>query len=309
MTIKILQFLTGVIILYFGAEFLIRSSKTISAKFNISPVVIGITLVSLGTSLPELIVSIFANLRGEPGMALGNVIGSNVTNISLVLGATAIFSPISFSFAKIRYDMYFLILITFLPLGFIFMGGLVLWQGMVLILVFIIYCAYLIKSSQLDDKEDTISAYENNYLLVIQVIAGIIGLALGASLFVEGAKGIADAMGVSSLVIGMSIVALGTSLPELAASLSAAKHRETGILFGNIIGSNIMNIVLVLGIAILFGNIPVDFTEIITQGFFMIILTGGLLFLLKCKDRITKLAGSIFVLIYLAFLYFNFQTV
>ena len=309
MTINILQFLAGVIVLYFGAEFLIRSSKTISAKYNISPVVIGITLVSLGTSLPELIVSIIANLRGEPGMALGNVIGSNVTNISLVLGTTAIFSPISFSFAKIRYDMYFLILITFLPLGFIFMGGLVLWQGMVLILVFIIYCVYLIKSSQLDDKEDTISAYENNYLLVIQVIAGIIGLALGATLFVEGAKGIADAMGVSSLAIGMSIVALGTSLPELAASLSAAKHRETGIVFGNIIGSNIMNIVLVLGIAILFGNIPVDFTDIITQGFFMVILTGGLLCLLKWKDRVTKLSGSIFVLIYLAFIYFNFQTV
>ena len=304
-----LQFLAGVIVLYFGAEFLIRSSKTISAKFNIPPVVIGITLVSLGTSLPELIVSIIANLRGEPGMALGNVIGSNVTNISLVLGATAIFSPISFSFAKIRYDMYFLILITFLPLGFIFMGGLVFWQGMVLILVFIIYCAYLIKSSQLDNKENTISTYENNYFLVIQIIAGIIGLALGATLFVEGAKGIADAMGISSLAIGMSIVALGTSLPELAASLLAAKHRETGILFGNIIGSNIMNIVLVLGIAILFGNIPVDFTEIITQVFFMIILTGGLLVLLKWKDRITKLSGSIFVLIYLVFLYFNFQTV
>ena len=301
-----LQFLAGVIVLYFGAEFLIRSSKTISAKFNIPPVVIGITLVSLGTSLPELIVSIIANLRGEPGMALGNVIGSNVTNISLVLGATAIFSPISFSFAKIRYDMYFLILITFLPLGFIFMGGLVLWQGMVLILVFIIYCVYLIKSSQLDDKEDTISAYENNYLLVIQVIAGIIGLALGATLFVEGAKGIADAMGVSSLAIGMSIVALGTSLPELAASLAAAKHGETSIVIGNIIGSNIMNVVLVLGISILFRNIIIDFSEIIIQGLFMVILTFGLFFLIKWKDRVTKLSGIIFILTYILFLYYNF---
>ncbi len=309
MTLNILQFLSGMLVLYYGAEILIKSSKTISDKFNISPIVIGITLVSLGTSLPELIVSTMANLRGAPGMALGNVIGSNVTNISLVLGITAIFSPINFPFANIRYDMYFLIIITFLPLGFIIMGGLVFWQGVVLILVFIIYCIYLIKNNKLDDKENTIFTYENNYLLMIQVIAGIFGLAMGATLFVKGAKGIADAMEVSSLVIGMSIVALGTSLPELAASLSAAKHRETGMVFGNIIGSNIMNIVFVLGITILFGNIPVDFTTIITQGFFIVILTGGLLFLLKWKDRVTQLSGSILVLMYIAFLYFNFQTI
>ena len=152
MTINILQFLMGMLFLYYGAEFLIKGSKAVAVKFNLSPLVIGITLVALGTSLPELIVSILANVRGEPGMVIGNVMGSNVANIGLVLGTTAIFSPIYFPYAKIRYDMYFLIGITFLPLWFIFMGGLVFWKGMVLILMLIIYCVYLIKSNQLYNR-------------------------------------------------------------------------------------------------------------------------------------------------------------
>ena len=132
---------------------------------------------------------------------------------------------------------------------------------------------------------------------MIQVIIGIIGLSVGASLFVEGAKGIALALGVSPLIIGMSIVAMGTSLPELSASLLASRHGENGMVIGNIIGSNIMNIVLVLGSTILFRNIPIEFTDIISQCFFMVILTAGLFFLLKWKDGITKLPGFIMVLI------------
>ena len=305
---NILQFFAGALFLYYGAEFLIKGSKAVAVKFNLSPVIIGITLVSLGTSLPELIVSIHANMRGEPGIVIGNVIGSNVANIGLVLGITAILSPIHFPFKKIHYDMYFLIVITFFPLGFIFMGDLVLWQGMCLILIFVIYCVSLIKRNQLDYEENTSTVDINSILLMGHVIIGIVGLAVGATFFVEGAKGIAIVLGVSSIVIGMSIVALGTSLPELAASLTAAKHGESGLVIGNIVGSNIMNIVLVLGISIVFRDIPLDFTEIITQGFFLAILTVALLILLKWQDRITKLSGVIFSLIYIIFLYFNFQS-
>ena len=309
MTINILQFLLGALFLYYGAEFLIKGSKTVAAKYNISSIVIGITMVALGTSLPELIVSIMANLRGVPGMAIGNVIGSNVSNIGLVLGTTAIISPIYFPFVKIRYDIYFLIGITFLPLGFIIMGGLVFWQGIVLLLVLIIYCTYLIKSNQLDVQDNDKTVDEDNIPIIIQVFIGIVGLAIGSTFCVEGAKGIALVLGVSSLVIGMSIVALGTSLPELAASLSATKHGETGMVIGNIIGSNIMNIVLVLGSTILFRNIPTMFTDIITQSFFMVILTLSLFFLLKWKNRVSKFPGVVLVLIYILFLYFNYKSI
>ena len=155
-------------------------------------------------------------------------------------------------------------------------------------------------------RVDKVTVDKNSFLLLIQIIIGIIGLGTGATFFVEGAKGIADALQITSLVIGMTIVALGTSLPELATSLTAAKHGETGMVIGNIIGSNIMNIVLVLGIAILFGDIPIVITEIITQVFFLVILTVSLFILFKWKDGIPKLFGIILAFIYILFIYFNF---
>ncbi|SVE06139.1 uncharacterized protein METZ01_LOCUS458993, partial [marine metagenome] len=179
MTIYSLQFLAGAIFLFYGAEFLIKSSKTVATKFNIAPVIIGITLVAFGTSLPELIVSILANLKDDSGLVIGNIMGSNVANIGLVLGVTAILCPIYFPFAKIRYDMYFLIVITALPLGFIFRGDLVLWNGMVLIMMFIIYFVYLMKSNHPKDEENKVSKDENIFFLILQIIIGIIGLAVG----------------------------------------------------------------------------------------------------------------------------------
>ena len=307
MIITILQFLAGMIVLYFGAEFLIKGSKMVASKFNISSIVIGITLVSLGTSLPELIVSIIANIRGEPGMAIGNVIGSNVANIGFVLGTTAILSPIYFTYAQIRYDMYFLIGITFLPLWFIFIGGLILWQGIALLLMLIIYCVFLMKNHPLEYKENNFTADKNNYLLMIQVLIGIIGLGVGSTLFVEGAKGIAQALGISSLVIGMSIVALGTSLPELSTSIVAAKQNEMGFVIGNIIGSNIMNIIAVLGFTLMIHPISIEFSDVVTQGIFMVILTMGLFFLIKFRSGITKYSGIILLIMYSLFLLLNFQ--
>ena len=147
------------------------------------------------------------------------------------------------------------------------------------------------------------------FQLTLKVVFGIMGLALGSTLFVEGAIGLAKFLGISDLVIGMSIVALGTSLPELVTSLTAAKHGETDFIIGGIIGSNIMNISLVLGTSILFGSIHIEFNQIIPHTLFILILTFGLFFMLKRYNVITKLSGSILVAIYILFLYANFQTI
>ncbi|SVD39180.1 uncharacterized protein METZ01_LOCUS392034, partial [marine metagenome] len=235
---NVLQFIMGSVLLYYGAEFLIIGSKSIAQRFKIAPIVVGITLVAIGTSLPELIVSIIAILRDEPGIVVGNVVGSNIANISLVLGITAIMTPLYFSYNKIRLDLYFLLFITFLPLIFIYLGDLVFWQGLCFILLLAGYCWQLYQKDQVIDEEDIDTNY-NIVFLILKLILGIIGLALGAHFFVLGAQGIAISLGVSSLIIGMSIVALGTSLPELAASLTAARHNQTGLIIGNIIGSNI----------------------------------------------------------------------
>ena len=308
MGINILQFVSGSVLLYFGADFLILGSKSIASKFKIPPLVVGITLVAFGTSLPELIVSIIAILKGEPGIVIGNVVGSNIANIGLVLGVTAILTPIVFSFKKIGFDLYFLIVITFLPLLFMYIGELVLWQGICFLLLLGGYCWHLLNKDHEYENDHSDKNLSDGLTISLKIIFGIIGLGLGAHVFVLGAKGIAIALGVSSLVIGMSIVALGTSLPELAASIASAKHGETGFIIGNIIGSNIMNIVAVLGLTLLISPISVEFSNVVTHGIFMVILTLGLFFLLKFKGGVTKFSAGVLILIYIIFLYFNFQS-
>jgi cation:H+ antiporter len=307
MGINILQFAAGTVLLYYGADFLILGSKSIASKFKIPPIVVGITLVAFGTSLPELIVSIIAILKGESGMVIGNVVGSNIANIGLVLAVTAILVPIVYSFKKISFDLYFLIFITFLPLLFMYLGDLVLWQGICFLLLLGGYCWYLFNKDHEYEDDHSDGNLSHGLTISLKIILGIIGLGLGAHVFVLGAKGIAIALGVSSLVIGMSIVALGTSLPELAASIAAAKHGETGLIIGNIIGSNIMNIVAVLGFTLLISPISVEFSHIATQGIFMVTLTLGLFFLLKFKGGVTNFSAGVLILIYIIFLYFNFQ--
>jgi cation:H+ antiporter len=307
MGINILQFAAGTVLLYYGSDFLILGSKSIASKFKIPPIVVGITLVAFGTSLPELIVSIIAILKGESGMVIGNVVGSNIANIGLVLAVTAILVPIVFSFKKISLDLYCLIFITFLPLLFMYLGDLVLWQGICFLLLLGGYCWYLFNKDHEYEDDHSDGNLSHGLTISLKIILGIIGLGLGAHVFVLGAKGIAIALGVSSLVIGMSIVALGTSLPELAASIAAAKHGETGFIIGNIIGSNIMNIVAVLGFTLLISPISVEFSHIATQGIFMVTLTLGLFFLLKFKGGVTNFSAGVLILIYIIFLYFNFQ--
>jgi cation:H+ antiporter len=307
MGINILQFSLGTILLYFGADYLILGSKSIASRFKIPPIVVGITLVAFGTSLPELIVSIIAILKGESEIVIGNVVGSNIANIGLVLGVTAILTPIVFSFKKISFDLYFLIVITFLPLLFIYLGELVLWQGICFLLLLGGYCWHLLNGDHEFDENLSDENLSDGLTISLKIIFGIIGLGFGAHIFVLGAKGIAIALGVSSLVIGMSMVALGTSLPELAASLAAAKHNEKDFVIGNIIGSNIMNIIAVLGFTLLIHPISVEFTEVFMHGIFMVTLTLGLFFILKFRGGITKSSAGILLLIYIIFLYFNFQ--
>ena len=307
MGINILLFMVGAVLLYYGAEFLILGSKSIASKFKIPPIVVGITLVAFGTSLPELIVSIIAILKSESGMVIGNIVGSNIANIGLVLAVTAIFVPIVFSFKKISVDLYFLIFITFLPLLFMYLGDLVLWQGVCFLLLLGGYCWYLFNKDLVYEEDHSDENLSDGLTIFLKIIFGIIGLGLGAHIFVLGAKGIAIALGVSSLVIGMSIVALGTSLPELSASIAAAKHGETGLIIGNIIGSNIMNIVAVLGFTLLISPISVEFSHVAIHGIFMVVLTLGLFILLKYKGGVTKFSAGVLILIYIIFLYFNFQ--
>ena len=307
MVVNILLFFLGTIFLYYGAEFLITGSKTVAGKYKISPLVVGITLVAFGTSLPELIVSIFANLQDESGIVVGNVMGSNIANIGLVLGATVLVKPIHFTFTKIKYDLWFMLGITLLTLVFIYQGALGFWQGIIFLSLLAGYIYHLTIHDHVEAEMEESQDAGTSLITAIKIILGIAGLGIGAHFFVLGAKGIAIALGVSTLVIGMSIVALGTSLPELAASLAAAKHGEAGFVIGNIIGSNIINLVAVLGITILVQPIPILFTHVSIQSIFLLGLTLFLVLILKKMNGIPKISGYFLLAMYATFLILNFQ--
>ena len=310
MILDLVQFFFGTVLLYYGADILILGSKQIANKFNISPIIIGMTLVALGTSLPELIVSIIANIQGAPGIVVGNVMGSNIANIGLVVGLTAIVKPIIVPPHKIKIDMYVLIFITIIPIALILFGGLNFYHGLVLFCLIFIYCFYLLKNNQLENNKIFVNDYVNNdYYLILKIIIGIIGLGLGATLFVNGARGIAIALGVSNLIIGMSIVALGTSLPELAASLIAAKHSETEFIIGNIIGSNIINILVVLGLSVMIKPILISLDEILIQSILMLLLTIMLYYILILFHKVSRFIGIVFLIIYIFFTYINFYSI
>lgn len=307
MIIYLVEFFIGAIFLYYGAELLILGSRILAKKFNISPVLVGITLVAFGTSLPELIVSFIAIAKGDTGFVIGNVIGSNIANIGLVLGTTSIIIPIYISYRKIKYDLYFLLFITLLLLIFIYNSELGILQGLIFILLLMPYCWYLYKKNNIID-DNYHGDYKDSYWpLSIKILAGIVGLGLGANLFVLGAKGIAIFLGVPSIVIGMSIVAIGTSLPELATSISAARYNQSGLIIGNIIGSNIINIIVVLGVTIIYRSIDIKFSEIIIQGNIIFALTILLPVLLRIKGGISRNSGLLLLFVYLLFLYLNFN--
>ena len=301
---ELVQFLVGGLLLFFGAEYLIESSKAIAEKFSIPKIVVGITLVAFGTSLPELIVSIMATLRGESGIVIGNVIGSNIANIGLILGIGSIISPLCYSFSKLKVDLYFLLVITMLPILSIRFDWMNFYTGMAYIGILLLYSYYLINS----DHEVDIIEDSSSQNVILFVIIGVLGLGFGSHFFVEGAIGLAEIFGIPSIIIGMTIVAIGTSLPELATTLVAIKKDEASLAIGNIIGSNIMNILAVLGVSFMINDISITFTSINTQLFIMGLLTVLLFLALYFKDKLSRGIGVIFLGIYVIFIFLNFDS-
>jgi len=260
----IVYILSGLALLVVGGEFLVRSSVSISRKFHLSRMVIGLTVVSFATSAPELFVSVQAALDGYPYIALGNVIGSNIANIGLVLGITAIISPLFLDrdFYKFNWPVMMLLSIALFFL-LKFGNGINRWEGMGLLLVLIIYLWVLIgkarrniKIKKLKEAVDVEEVLASNFKIVIWLFIGGVALWGGSELLVNGAVSVAEKLGVSNRVIAVTMIAMGTSVPELAASVVAALKQEKALSIGNIIGSNIFNIASVIGITAIIH--PID---------------------------------------------------
>ena len=305
----------GFVSLVIGGDFLVKSSVALSFKLSISKIVIGMTVVSFATSAPELLVSLNAALSGAPAIAINNVVGSNIANIGLVLGITAIIGSIAVdqSFYRVNW-----------PVMMLFSGALYyfLWndnqlvasEGIVLFIALIIFIIYLIRSQKkatenIEAVDDALSVV-SNFKIGIWFLIGAVSLYFGSEWLVIGATEIATKLGVSEAVIGVTMIAIGTSVPELAASVIAAVKKEKAISLGNLIGSNIFNIGSVLGITSIIKTIPVTEPLILSRDIFWMLLFAVsilVLALLPKRNEINKIKGFVIVVLYGVFIFIAFK--
>jgi len=311
----------GTIFLYFGAEGLVRGSVSVAFRSGIAPLVVGLTVVAFGTSAPELLVSVSAAVQDKEGMSLGNIIGSNICNIALILGIAAIIRPIKVNIKLIRTDISIMIGVTLLLILMLLDGavdrgdGILLASGIVAYNIITIYLAK--KSKRVTDSgiEDMkAQSKRKTWKDILFIIGGMAFLVLGAHFFVNGASVIAVYLGASDVIIGLSLLAFGTSLPELATSLVASVKGEGDILIGNAIGSNIFNILSVLGITaiihpIVVGDIsmtgevsPIDIGV-------MILVAIVLLPLARTKMTISRIEGALLLSIYIGYIYYLYTKI
>ena len=305
---SVILFILGFVLLIVGGNLLVNGAVALAQKFNISPLLIGLTIVGFGTSVPELIASLLAINQDVSDLAVGNVVGSNIANILLVLGLAACIHPIRVSNLSLHRDGKFLLLATFaLCIASIFGKiNFILGLAMCACLGYYIYYAYQTEKKQLEQAQLRHPAQHHRRRKIIwfDIIFIILGIGLifwGAQILVDNAKLLAQKMGIPAEIIGLTLIAVGTSLPELATSVIASIKKQPDIAFGNIVGSNIYNALFILGFLALFNTVPVN------SGVHMLWMTGATLLLLGIayrKHALSRKTGMLFLGIYVAYLFF-----
>lgn len=239
--------IAGIVLLAIGGDYLVKGGVNIARSFKVSSLLIGMTVISFGTSAPEFIVSLGAVLSDHPQICLGNVIGSNIANIGLALGITLLIAPLAVKRPTAKIDLPFMLLCSIALLLFMWTGGIERWEGLLLFLALIVFIAFSIRQSKKVKKEIYKAPNISILLAVSMVIGAALALTYGSRLLITGATEVALDLGVSERIIAISMIALGTSIPEIATSVVASFRKETDIAIGNIIGSNIFNILFVIG--------------------------------------------------------------
>jgi cation:H+ antiporter len=311
MALPLLMIVLGLIILVWSADIFVEGAAAIASQLGMSPLLIGMVVVGFGTSAPELSVSALSALQGNPGIALGNAYGSNITNIALILGVTALISPIAVHSQVVKKELPILFGVTLLAIAQLYDGNLSRMDAIVELVVFIAVMGWMtyqgMKNNSTDELEQDMEAELEEhamslYQASIWLIAGLIFLVISSRMLVWGAVSIAQDLGVSDLVIGLTIVAIGTSLPELASSIAAARKGEHDLAVGNIIGSNLFNTLAVVGLAGVIQPMAIP-AEIISRDWPLMALLTLALFAMgyarNCENGIiNRLEGSILVAVY-----------
>jgi cation:H+ antiporter len=317
---ELLAIAGGFVLLTWSADRFVVGASALAFNLNVSPLIIGLTIVSLGTSAPEILVSAVASLQGNAGLAIGNAIGSNIFNVALILGITALITPLNVHSSIVRREMPVLIGVMLLALLLLFDGtlgridGLILVTGMPLMLLWMTRIGMKEKSSHdpmSEEFADEVPTGMSMAMAGVWTFVGALCLLASSKILVWGAVSIAQAMGISDLVIGLTIVALGTSLPELAASVMSALKGEHDIAIGNVIGSNIFNLLAVLGLPGLLNPGPVDAVVLTRDYPVMVCLTLALLVMaygFRGPGRINRFEGALLITAFAAYqtlLYFT----
>ena len=305
------QIIGGFFLLFFGGDWLVNGGVALARRFRISPLVIGMTIVAFGTSAPELLVSLVSAIKGSSGIAIGNVVGSNIANIGLILGLTAMIYPIETDNRKVTANGLIMILASLLLLAFSLRSGISRVEGLILFACLLLFTVISIWKGRVRHQDKASEYSDGNkvmkpILALLLVALSCVMLSFGADFLVDGATSMAKALGVSDKVIGLTIVALGTSLPELAASVAAAIKKEMDISIGNIIGSNIFNILCVLGVSASVRPIGFDFIQYRADYIIMLMFAVGLLLFIspwKSIGRLGRTAGIVLFLSYAVYIY------
>lgn len=304
MVLDVLLLALGVGVLYYGAEWLVRGSARLAASLGVSPIVVGLTIVSFGTSAPELVVCTVAALGGNPDLAIGNVMGSNLANIGLILGLTSIVRPLEVHARVVWREVPLMLLVTAALFPLLWDLELSRGDGVILLIALAAYLVFVFQSVEdeapeiLGEYEDFLNASTAEGALirppdVLWVLGGSACLVLGGYCIVEGAVQVASSLGVSQVVIGLTVVAIGTSLPELATALVAAARKEADIAVGNVIGSNIFNVAAILGTTSVLAPIPIP-EAVLSRELPAVFLISLLVFpLLRSGWKIRRWEGAI----------------
>ena len=298
----------GIWMLIRGGDSTVNASVYVARKFGIPPLLVGFTIVGFGTSLPELIVAINANLKGAGGIALGNVLGSNIANILLVVGCVACIAPLMACPRALWRDIVMMLVSTAILAGLLIHGSITALSGGLMIGLLVAYVIWQVKSSTESDIEipEDDGSYKNMWIAGFFLILGLALISLGAEFLVRGAQASASIIGIPDAVIGLTVIAVGTSLPELATGIAAARKRETDLLLGNIIGSNVFNILSILGIASLFQPFTQESisTQMVSFDIWAVVAVALVFsFLIFAFKKIGRKAGVLMVLVYCAYIF------
>jgi cation:H+ antiporter len=298
-----LLFTLGLAMLFLGGEALVRGASAVARHFHLSPMVIGLTIVGFGTSAPELLVSLQAALEGRPEIAIGNVVGSNIANILLILGISALIAPLFIPAQKMWRDLAFMLAATFILWAMLLGGEITRTYGAILFVGLLIFLGITFFFGKVEPEPD--QPEENQLKAWGFTIGGLIVLVIGARFLVDSAVEIATTYGISEAVIGLTIVAVGTSLPELATSVIAAYRKHTEIAVGNIVGSNIFNIFGILGITALISPIPSAPRFAAIDMPVAAAVAVGLTVLAFALKGLPRIAGVVLLIAYAAYIYFS----